>query len=135
MKRHKILPALASGTILLWLLTALPVMPSYAADGVGLTLNPNQGRIGDLIEVDGYGFGADAQLYIYFSSNKAGVGDHVEIKLTAYEGVGVASIDAEGNFISPIPSKSPANSTTVRIVKRYGTAPIISMPPTAAIST
>ena len=107
MKRHKILPALVSGTILLWLLTALPVMPSYAADGVGLTPNPDQGRIGDLIEVDGYGFGADAQLYIYFSSNKAGVGDDVEIKLTAYEGVGVASIDTKGDFSSPHSFKIP----------------------------
>ena len=107
MKRHKILPALASGTILLWLLTALPVMPSYAADGVGLTLNPDQGRIGDLIEIDGYGFDADAQLHIYFSSDKAGVGDDVEIKITAYEGVGVVSMDAEGNFSSPHSFKIP----------------------------
>jgi len=77
MKRHRTLSALASGTILFWLLTALPIMPSYAADGVGLTLNPDQGRIDDLIEVDGYGFDADTQLCIYFSSDKAGVGDRI----------------------------------------------------------
>ena len=73
MKRYRILLVLASGTILFWLLTALPIMPSYAADGVGLTLNPDQGRIDDIIEVDGYGFDVDAQLCIYFSSDKASV--------------------------------------------------------------
>ena len=107
MKRYRILSALASGTILFWLLTALPIMPSYAADEVGLTLNPDQGRIDDIIEVDGYGFDVDAQLCIYFSSDKASVGDRIGIKVTAYEGVGVVSMDDEGNFSSPHPFKIP----------------------------
>ena len=107
MERRRILPALASVTILFWLLTALLVMPSYAADETGLTLNPDQGRIGDLIELDGYGFAADTQLYIYFSNDKSSVGDNVEIKVTTYEGMGLASIDKKGNFSSPHSFKIP----------------------------
>ncbi|MDD4985939.1 MAG: hypothetical protein PHQ43_09135 [Dehalococcoidales bacterium] len=100
MKRYGIFPSLASGAILSWLLTALLIMPAYAADKGTLTLDAGQGEIGDIVEIDGYGFDADTKLSIYFSRDKASVDDRLSSEITSYEMAGPVSIDEHGDFSS-----------------------------------
>ena len=100
MKYRKVTTILVS-TISLILLAATISTPSYAEEGIALTLDPAEGKVGEQIDIDGYGFTEDSQLYIYFSSNELDVGDHIENRLTAYEGVGTVDNDERGEFVSP----------------------------------
>lgn len=105
MKYHRIIPILLSAGTFLLAITALT--PSYAEEGIALTLEPGEGETGDEIDIDGYGFSENSQLYIYFSSNKLDVGDYIVDKITAYEGVGKVNIDNRGEFVSPRSFKIP----------------------------
>ncbi|MDD5509362.1 MAG: hypothetical protein PHI12_00880 [Dehalococcoidales bacterium] len=107
MKRYGIFSSLASGAILSCLMTALFVTPSYAADKGTLTLEVDQGEIGDIVEIDGYDFDADTRLNIYFSRDKASVDDRLSSEITSYEITGLVSVDERGDFISPHSFKIP----------------------------
>ena len=107
MKRYGIFSSLASGAILSCLMTALFVAPSYAADKGTLTLDVDQGEIGDIVEIDGYDFDADTRLNIYFSRDKASVDDRLSSEITSYEMAGLVSVDERGDFISPHSFKIP----------------------------
>ena len=107
MKRYGIFSSLASGAILSCLMTALFVAPSYAADKGTLTLDVDQGEIGDIVEIDGYDFDANTKLNIYFSRDKASVDDRLSSELTSYEMAGLVSVDERGDFISPHSFKIP----------------------------
>jgi len=97
MKYNKILRVLALGIIFLLLMVVFPVVPTYAAGGV-IKLHPNEGKIGDTIEIDGYSFDADKAVRLYFSSDKADEGTSIDAQVTAYEYIGMVSIDADGDF-------------------------------------
>jgi len=90
---------LVSGIVLTLLLVLLPDFPTHAADGVGsITLSPDEGEIGDMVEIDGHSFDADEVVRIYFSSDKADRGDDIDDEVTAYEYIGVVLINTDGDF-------------------------------------
>jgi hypothetical protein len=87
------------GAVLALLLAFAPVLPAGIARGAGLlTPSPDEGRIGDLIGVDGAGFTSGQGVQIYFSSDWASVGDEINVKVTAYENVCETAADASGLF-------------------------------------
>ena len=85
-------------SIILVLLLSVSAIPSHAAGGF-ISLDPDEGKIGDRIEIDGGGYDANEAVCIYFSSDKADEGDDIDSKVTAYERVVTASTDADGDFI------------------------------------
>jgi len=97
MKYGKILCILVVGIIFSLLMVVLPVAPTYAAGGV-IKLHPNEGKIGDTIEINGYSFDADKAVRLYFSSDKVDEGASIDYKVTAYEYIGMVSINADGDF-------------------------------------
>jgi hypothetical protein len=98
-KYEKASRILTWGAILALLLAFTPVLPAGVAGGAGLlTLSPDEGRIGDLIEVDGAGFASDQAIQIYFSSNLAGVNDEISVEVKAYEIVGETTTITGGLF-------------------------------------
>ena len=98
MKYNKICSFLAL-SIILALLVLASAIPTHAAGGT-IYLRPSEGKIGDLIEIGGYSFDAGKVVRIYFSSNKADVGDKIDSKVTAYEQLMSASAGPDGSFTS-----------------------------------
>lgn len=97
MKCLKIFRVLVLAIILPLLLVAFPVISTYAA-ARGITFSPEEGEIGDWIEIHGYGFDANEIVSIYFSSDEAEKGDSFD-KVTAYEYlVRIIYTNADGNF-------------------------------------
>lgn len=77
-----------------------------------IELDPIEGRVGDAIKVTGRHFDAGERVIIYFSSNKAYVGQNIGSPVVAYEDMrqsqyGVVVIDANGNFDTPFTFKVP----------------------------
>ena len=112
MKHNKVLRSLALGIIPFLLLTVLSVMPSYAASG-RIKLYPNEGRIGDTIEIDGTGFDANEQALIYFSNDRADVGDEIDKKVTAVQPLLILMVISR----PATSSRCPMNSPMVKIGK------------------
>jgi hypothetical protein len=76
-----------------------PVSTALAsAVGASITPYPNEGKIGDRIEIEGSGFEANQLVYIYLSSDIAERGDYIDDEVTAYEQVARVNIDADGSF-------------------------------------
>lgn len=63
-----------------------------------IKLDPDEGKIGDWVELDGSGFTANKIIYIYFSSDEVNIGNHIDDEVTAYENIGIARIEADGEF-------------------------------------
>ena len=99
MKSYKISCRSVSAIAIGMLLTAFTAIPAYAQVNFGwLSLDPDRGKIGDIIEMDGGGFDADEALRIYFSSEKADYRDRIDDEVTAYESLGVVRTDDKGKF-------------------------------------
>ena len=99
MKCRKIFCVLVLVTILPLLLVAFPTTFAHAADGIELiSLRPDEGKIGDWIEVVGYRFNATGVVRVYFSSNQANKGDSIDGEVTAYQRVSIAFINIDGDF-------------------------------------
>ena len=96
MKYNKICCILAL-SIILALLVPVSATPAHAAGG-SIALYPDEGEIGDRIEIDGWDFNADKRVFIYFSSDKADEGDEIGDQVTAYKQVVIAFTDADGDF-------------------------------------
>jgi hypothetical protein len=96
MKYKRICGSLAL-IITLTLLIMVPATPTHAiTEHIGLY--PNQGRIGDWIEVDGWYFESDKLVAIYLSSEKAEEGELFGEAITVYEEILKVSIDSDGDF-------------------------------------
>ncbi len=95
MKLSRIGHILALSVILTLLIPLLPT-PVHAAEY--LFVYPPQGKIGDSIEVDGFSFRENDIVFIYFSSQKAELGDLIDEDVTAYEHIKIANTDDEGSF-------------------------------------
>jgi hypothetical protein len=101
MKRTKFLRILAIGTILALLLAMVPAIPALAAEEV--ELDPEEGEIGDKIEVTGSGFDEssadeDVFVYIFMSPEDADVDDDDIDQLDVYEKLKTKSTDTDGDF-------------------------------------
>ncbi len=96
MKYKRICYSLALSIILALLIT-VPANPAHAT-GEHFGLYPNQGRIGDWIEVDGSNFESSQLLAIYFSSEEAEEGDEIGVAVTTYEKILQVAIDSDGYF-------------------------------------
>jgi len=101
MKYSKIFRTLAIAIILSLLMVALPATPAYAVPR--LYPDPEDGEIDDDIDIEGLGFRAsteatDVDVYIYFSSDEADVGDDIDDEVNAYEVVVVAYTTTTGGF-------------------------------------
>ena len=95
MKYRRIFPILLL-SIILSLVTAFPTTPAYA--GENIHLSPEEGEIGDKIDIEGHGFDADTTLRIYFSSDEADDGDDIDTEVTAYESTGIKWTNADGEL-------------------------------------
>jgi len=102
MKCTKILRILSLVIILSLLVVAIPATPVQAVREI--TLDPEEGSIGDRITIEGTDFNKSTEEYdkyatIYFSSDKAGTVDDIDDEVTHYEIVkdGVW-LDEEGAF-------------------------------------
>ena len=96
MKYCRILHILVLST-LIPLLAILLTVPAHAA-GEDIDLSPEEGKIGDRIDIEGHGFEADTTYRLYFSSDKADDGDDIDTEVTAYKSTGIRRINAEGEF-------------------------------------
>ncbi|MFC1991959.1 hypothetical protein ACFLVC_04485 [Chloroflexota bacterium] len=54
-----------------------------------ITLDPNEGKIGEFIKISGNNFNVNKEVRIYFSSDRANIGDYIDHVVTAYEYVKV----------------------------------------------
>ncbi len=100
MKYNKIFGGLALSIIAALLLVVSPTVPIHAAEAY-FNLSLNEGKIGDWIAVEGYGFDASKTTRIYFSSDRATKGDSIDGEVTAYQYLGTAFTDTSGNFDPP----------------------------------
>ncbi len=84
--------------ILALLTTTLPVLPALAAGN--LDLKPTEGKIGDSVEVYGYGFNNSTPHDIYFSNQDKAVGALIDTDVTTYKLVktNVQTDDVEGTL-------------------------------------
>jgi len=80
MKDNKIYYFLALSTVLA-LLLSVSVGTTQVA-GASIRLDPKEGKIGDWVEVDLWGFAGPVR--VYFSSDEADVGDAIDDEVTAY---------------------------------------------------
>ena len=103
MKRMKILRALMIGVMAAVLAIAIPASPALAAEGI--ELDPEEGEIGDEVEVTGEDFdesGSDPLDYvyvkIYFAEDKADEGDEIDDQVDTYRRWTGIRVDTSGDF-------------------------------------
>ncbi|MFC1932060.1 IPT/TIG domain-containing protein [Chloroflexota bacterium] len=63
-----------------------------------IDLYPGRGKTGDRIAIGGRYFDADKEVSLYFSSDKASIGDNIDREVTAYEYMGEVDTNADGDF-------------------------------------
>ena len=96
MRYSKICHILASSIILVLL---VPVSTALASEvGASITPYPDEGEIGDQIEIEGSGFESNQLVFVYFSSDIAEKGDYIDDEVTAYEQVARVNVDPDGGF-------------------------------------
>ncbi len=96
MKNNKILRILGIAIVLSLLVVAIPATPALAAGD--LRLDPDEGKIGDSIEAWGSGFSEGSQHKLYFSDERASVGEDIDTDVINYEYLGTIATDSYGSF-------------------------------------
>lgn len=96
MRYHRIFHILVL-SIILSMVAAFPAVSVHAA-GEDIDLLPEEGEIGDRIDIEGDRFEAEAYFRIYFSSDKAGDGDNIDTEVTAYDITGIKQANADGKL-------------------------------------
>jgi len=96
MRYSKICHILALSIILALLIPASTALANAA--GASIILYPDEGEIGDRIEIEGSDFNANQLVFIYFSSDIAERGDYIDVEVTAYEQVARVNINPDGGF-------------------------------------
>jgi hypothetical protein len=76
---------LAASVILLLMTVVVLTVPAQAQDEGEISLDPVEGKLGDKIYVSGNGFDAGAYLYLYFSIDKANLGNSIDGTVTRYK--------------------------------------------------
>ncbi len=95
MKLTKIVCILALSVILTLL---IPLFPTPARAAEYLYVVPYEGEIGTWIEISGSFFEENDSVFIYFSSQKASLGDLIIEDVTAYEHLVIATTNDAGKF-------------------------------------
>ncbi len=85
MRHHRVFCVLVLGIILPLLLVSFLTVPAQAAVEIELILSPDEGKLGDKIDIEGRGFDEGSYVYLYFSSDKANAGDYIDDEITHYE--------------------------------------------------
>ncbi len=98
MKYNKIFRTLAVAFTLVLLAAALPATPALA-QYYNLDVLPDDGEIGDEFEVFGSGFAASTSYDIYFSGDRASVGEDIDDDVINYEYLGYVYTDINGTFV------------------------------------
>lgn len=103
MRYAKILRIFSLGVILCLLVLVIPAAPVLAASSI--SLNPEEGRVGDDITISGVDFpessdaNPDRHVDLYFSSDVAAPGAYIGSQITVYEKfTGFAPVDELGEF-------------------------------------
>jgi len=108
MKSKKILHMLVAGMLFSLMLVAFPASQAFAASE-DIALDPDEGEIGDRIDIDGDNFEPsvydpdpdeyDSDVDIYFSDEEADEGDEIDDDVENYEEVkSSVSVDEDGEF-------------------------------------
>jgi len=84
-------------SMILALVVASSTTPIHAS-GESIHTSPEEGKIGDKIEIEGHGFEAATTYRLYFSSDKADDGDDIDTEVTAYESTGIKWTNADGEL-------------------------------------
>jgi len=94
LKLTKIFRVLATAGVLALLMITIPTSPALAADE-SISLGPDDGQIGDDIDIDGIGWpptspadGYANWVDIYFTSEEASANDYLDEEITIYQKVG-----------------------------------------------
>jgi len=95
MKLSKIGCILALSVILTLL---IPLFPTPARAAEYLFVLPYEGEVGTWLEVDGKNFRKNDVVFIYLSSQKAEIGESLDVEVTAYEHIFTVNTGADGNF-------------------------------------
>ncbi len=95
MKCNKIFRTLAVAFTVALLVVAVPATPTLAAS---VTVDPDEGKIGDEIEVWGSGFTLSTTLKFYFSDERTSTGDRIGVDVDNYESLGSKSTGTGGYF-------------------------------------
>jgi hypothetical protein len=95
MKYTKFFRILAVAAVLALLVTVIPASPALAQH---IRLDPEEGEIGDRIDITGYDFDYDSTVTIYFTSEEVDEGDDIDY-VDAYEKVKSSrGVDEDGDF-------------------------------------
>ena len=96
MKITKIFRILAIASIVSLLVTALPATPVLAVSG--LQTVPISAKIGEDIDVFGFGFTSTFNIYLYFSNEAFTTGDRINTDVKDYKYLGAVTADAFGEI-------------------------------------
>jgi hypothetical protein len=77
-----------------------------------IVLSLSRGRIGDWISLNGAGLNSGATIYIYFSGNKASVGQYIGQQVTIYQLVRTVSVAADGTLGGGVGFQIPSTLTS-----------------------
>jgi hypothetical protein len=95
MKLTKIACILALSVFLTLL---IPLFPTTARAAAALYVEPYEGGIDTWIEISGFFFEENENVFIYFSSQKVSLGDEINEDVTAYEHLVTVNTTDEGHF-------------------------------------
>ncbi|MDD5509542.1 MAG: IPT/TIG domain-containing protein [Dehalococcoidales bacterium] len=100
MKITKIFPVLAAAGVLALLIAAVPAGPALAANSI--SLDPEQGQIGDRIDIDSTGWPPSYPwVDVYFTSEEASPNDRLDDDIRVYHKVGDSiETDSDGSLSS-----------------------------------
>jgi len=85
--------------------------PNVEAAGEVIVLSPDEGEIGDDINIEGHGFQSSETYRVYFSSDKARKNNNIDTEVTSYQRVKAVNTDASGDFAADYSFKVPSRLT------------------------
>jgi len=101
MKFTKFIHLFTTALLIAMLVLSLPVMSARAATK-GLEPRPTTGKIGDDIDVFGFGFTATFTIYLYFSDEEADTGDQIDDEVDDYKYLGSTTVYSDGEIDTSI---------------------------------
>jgi len=97
-------------SITLSLMAVFPTSPVHAV-GEDIALSPNEGEIGDKIDIQGSDFEANSICDIYFSIDKADEDNKIDVEVTTYELLKIVQVNADGDFATDYSFRVPGELT------------------------